>query len=65
MLLSIASMSALDMVIRLKDQVVEVHTLGIRLPLMTTKTNHLAMVSDRWFGELMVRTEEEGSCRAI
>lgn len=29
------------------------------------KTNHLAMVSDRWFGELMVRTEEEGSCRAI
>ena len=43
MLLSIASMSALDMEIRLKDQVVEVHTLGIRLPLMTTKTNHLAI----------------------
>ena len=43
LLLSIASMSALDMVIRLKDQVVEVHTLGIRLPLMTTKTNHLAI----------------------
>ena len=43
LLLSIAAMSALDMVIRLKKRVVEVNRLDLELPMFITKTKHLAV----------------------
>ena len=36
-------MSALDMVLMMKDRVVEVRTLSLELPMVTTRTNHLAV----------------------
>eukprot|EP00439_Symbiodinium_sp_Y106_P022669 s217_g2.t2 len=43
LLLSIPAMSALDMVLMMKDRVVEVRTLSLELPMVTTRTNHLAV----------------------
>ena len=43
LLLSIAAMSALDMVIRLKKLVVEVNRLDLELPMFVTRTKHLAV----------------------
>lgn len=43
LLLSIAAMSSLDMVIRLKKKVVEVNSLELELPLYVTRTKHLAV----------------------
>ena len=43
LLLSIAAMTALDMVIRLKEQEVAVKKLGITMPLQRTRTRHLAL----------------------
>ena len=43
LLLSIAAMTALDMVISLKDREVAVKKLGITMPLQRTRTRHLAL----------------------
>ena len=43
LLLSIAAMTALDMVLRVREQVVEVGTLDLKLPMLKTRSKHLAI----------------------
>ena len=43
LLLSISAMAALDMVIKLKEMIVESHKLGVSIPMIQTPSNHLAI----------------------
>ena len=43
LLLSIAAMTALDMVLRVREQLVEVKSLNLQLPMLVTLSRHLAI----------------------
>ena len=57
LLLSISAMSALDMVIHLKEQVVQVRKLDLEVPMLVTKSRHLA-IDIAFDPEAAVQTEE-------
>lgn len=64
LLLSIAAMSALDMVIRLKKQIVEVNRLSLELPMLITRTKHLA-VQVAFDANVPLATADPSSPRAV
>ena len=43
LLLSVPSLEALDVVLRVKEMIMEVNTLGVQVPMLKTRTKHLAI----------------------